>query len=219
MSDTDRIIVDLAADPVCPWCFVGLRSYQRVLKGLRDERAVVTRFRAYTLNPDTPLEGADRKRFYEKKFPDAAARKVMQENLVAAAAEAGFDFDPGRPTRLVNTVRAHCLLRWAHFEGRHEACAEALYCAFWEDDRDIGAIDTLAQIAASVGMDGDAVRRRLTDGDDQDAVMTEANAMRQSGVTGVPTFIVNEKTGFSGALPPASLARAIRQAAGLDAPS
>ena len=41
----------------------------------------------------------------------------------------------------------------------------------------------------------------------------EADAFRGAGVSGVPTFIVNERTGFAGALPPARLADALRQAA------
>ncbi len=45
----------------------------------------------------------------------------------------------------------------------------------------------------------------------------EAQAFRQGGVTGVPTFIVNERTGFQGALPKAQLLEAFKQLAAEEA--
>lgn len=212
-DDRPRLLVDIVSDPVCPWCYVGLKSFQLARDRLRDDFIVLPRIRAYQLNPDTPADGVDRRAYYAKKFPDEAQRAEMVHQLKAAAAGAGFAFDPLKPVHLPNTLKAHQLIRLAHFDGAQERLASALYAAYWDDGADIGNPDALATIADEAGLDVENARRDLADEKSAAEVKSEAEAFRQAGVTGVPTYIVNERTGFSGALPPARLADALRQAA------
>ncbi|MEL7488028.1 MAG: DsbA family oxidoreductase [Pseudomonadota bacterium] len=212
-----RLLVDIVSDPVCPWCFVGLNAFFIAKETLSETHDVVARLRPYQLNPDTPLEGADRRAYYAKKFPDPAFRDDMRAQLMAAAEDAGAPFDPMGPTHLPNTLAAHRVLRWAHFDGLHEALARRLYEAFWLENADIGDAETLAGLAADVGMDGAQIGADLATEKDAKAVAAEAQAFRNAGVSGVPTFIVNEKTGFSGALPPEKLSAALKDAAAHDA--
>ena len=106
-------------------------------------------------------------------------------------------------------------MRWAHYEGLHENLAAKLYAAFWDDGADIGDVETLVRLAGEVGLNADEVKEKLDHGADAETVAEEAQGFRAAGITGVPTFIVNERTGFSGALPPQQLEDAIRKAAGL----
>lgn len=213
MTEKPRLLVDIVADPVCPWCYVGLRSFLKAKETLSSAFDVLPRFRAYELNPDTPEAGADRVAYYDRKFPDKEQRAALVEALVASAKEAGFAFDPLRPTWLPNTLKAQQVIRWAHLEGLQEAAALALYEAYWDESADLGDAAVLAAAAGNAGMNADAVREKLDSGVDRKAVRQEAAAFRQAGVSGVPTFIVNERTGFSGALPPDRLAAALKQAA------
>ena len=57
------------------------------------------------------------------------------------------------------------------------------------------------------------MRQRLGTDEDADDVAEEAAAFREGGVTGVPTFIVNEEQGFAGALPKDQLLAAIKELA------
>ena len=213
MNARPRLLVDIVADPVCPWCYVGLNAFAKAKAELAAAYDVLPRFRAYQLNPDLPEEGVDRAAHYARKFPDPDFLAAMRERLKQAAREAGFEFDPAKPQWLPNTLKAHLVLHWAHFEGAQERAAFAIYRAFWEDGADIGDIDTLAALAGEAGMDGADVRKRLEKGESLEAVFREARAMQAAGVTGVPTFIVNERLGFSGALAPGPLAEALAQAA------
>lgn len=209
-----RLLVDIVSDPVCPWCYVGLKSFGLARVRLASEFIVLPRIRAYQLNPDTPAEGVDRRAYYAKKFPDEKQRAEMVHQLKAAAAGAGFTFDPLKPAHLPNTLKAHQLIRLAHFDGAQERLASALYAAYWDNAADIGDDETLVSIAMEAGLDADNALADLSSEKSAAEVKSEAEAFRQAGVTGVPTFIVNERTGFSGALPPARLADALRQAAG-----
>lgn len=208
-----RLLVDIVSDPVCPWCYVGLKSFQHARDQLADAFQILPRIRAYQLNPDTPVEGVDRAAHYAKKFPDETQRAQMIHALKAAAAGAGFKFDPAVPTRLPNTLRAHQLIRFAHYSGAQERVADMIFDAYWNSGADIGDVDTLAALAEKAGLDGDNARELLSSEKNAADIKTEADHFRQAGVSGVPTFIVNERTGFSGALPPSRLADALKEAA------
>jgi predicted DsbA family dithiol-disulfide isomerase len=210
-----ELLVDIVADPVCPWCYVGLQSFLKAQENLSADFDVTARLRPYQLNPDTPVEGVDRHAYYREKFPDQEQLGAMREMLKSAARAIGFDFDPAAPALLPNTLKAHQLMRWALPEGKQLTVATAIYRAFWNDLADIGDDEVLGAIAADAGMDGDRVRAGLAAGEDANAVRAEALAYMRAGVTGVPTFIVGERTGFSGGMPPAKLEAALRHAADL----
>ncbi|MHA7871925.1 MAG: DsbA family oxidoreductase [Hyphococcus sp.] len=212
-SERPRLLVDIVSDPVCPWCYVGLKSFQHARDRIAGAYQVLPRIRAYQLNPDTPMEGVDRVAYYAKKFPDEAQRAQMAHAIKAAAAGAGFAFNPLGPKHLPNTLKAHQLIRLAHFDGAQERLAETLYKAYWDDNADIGDLDTLVQIADAAGLDADNARADLMNEKSAAEIRNEAEGFRHAGVTGVPTYIVNERTGFSGALPPARMAEALQQAA------
>ena len=208
-----RLLIDIVSDPVCPWCYVGFKAFQLARDRITADFQVLPRLRAYLLNPDTPSGGVDRVAYYEKKFPDTNQREAMRMQLQAAALGAGFKFDPAIPKRLPNTVKAHQLIRLAHFDGAQERLVENLYDAYWENGADIGDDAALLAVAEETGLDVDNARRDLNDPKSKNTVLAEAEAFRQAGVTGVPTFIINERDGFSGALPPARMADAFRTAA------
>lgn len=212
-TDRPRLLVDIVSDPVCPWCYVGLKSFQHARDKLSDEFQVLPRIRAYQLNPDTPMAGVDRAAYYAKKFPDEQQRAQMLHALKAAAAGAGFMFDPSIPKILPNTLRAHQLIRLAHYDGAQERMAESIFSAYWNDGVDIGDIQALIEIADKAGLDAPNARQVLSDQGNATELKSEADNFRNAGVTGVPTYIVNERTGFSGALPPPRLAEALHQAA------
>ena len=203
--------VDFVTDVVCPWCYVGLHSLLRARERLPDA-GIALRARPYQLNPDTPMEGVDRAAYYARKFPDQKALAVMRQRIAEAAEAAGAPFDPARPTRLPNTLTAHLAILAARLAGRQEGFMVALYDAYWHHDADIGDADTLVRIGAECGMDERLLGAQLSSKDMLHAVAQEANAFRTAGVSGVPTFIINERTGFSGALPPDQLATALLQA-------
>ena len=213
--DRPRLLVDIVSDPVCPWCYVGFRSFLHARDRIKHEYQVLPRIRAYQLNPKTPARGVDRREYYERKFPDETQREQGVMALKAAAAGAGFQFDPKRPTRLPNTRKAHQVIRLAHFNGAQERVAEHIFKAYWNEGADIGDDAVLIAIAENAGLDQDNVKTDLANAKSANEVLAEASAFRQAGISGVPTFIVNERNGFSGALPPVRLAESLKKAAEL----
>ena len=60
-------------------------------------------------------------------------------------------------------------------------------------------------------MDVEEITAKLASDDDRQDILQEADDFRRGGVTGVPTFIVNEQAGFAGALPPDQLLDTIKK--------
>ena len=204
----------MVSDPVCPWCYVGLASLDWALMALSFERDVALRFRPYRLAPDTPPEGRDRAEALTAKFPDAGQRARARAAIIEAGRAAGVTFDPDTPERLPDTTDAHRVIRWAHEDGAQRAVKRGVMDAYWQRGEDIGDRAVLARVAGGAGMDREAVAARLDTQEDRTDVAEEAAGFRAGGVDGVPTFIVNERTGFAGALPKDELLAALRQLAG-----
>lgn len=204
------IAVDIVSDFICPWCYVGLKSF-RAATG--DGDRFRARLRPYDLDPTLPDDGADRARRMAEKFPDPSVLAAIRARLVEAAGAAGFSFDPARPQRVPRTLKAHLLVQAAAAQGRAVEVATALFAAYWDEGADLADRATLIAIAGEAGLDLSPVEAALGDGAALAAVRAEAEMFRRAGVSGVPTFIVAERVGFSGALPPSELLRALERAA------
>lgn len=209
------LIVDIVADVVCPWCYVGVKSFLASRNALNADFEIAARFRPYQLNPGLPEAGVDRRAFYQVKFPDAEALAAAREAIRANARASGFDFDPAAPQILPNTVKAHQIIRLAHLAGNQEKTTLAIYRAFWDELKDIGDDARLIEIARKSGVDEGLAAAALSSREDAAMIEAESDSFRKAGVTGVPTFIVNERTGFSGGMPPEQLTAALRRAAEL----
>ncbi|HSG55726.1 MAG TPA: DsbA family oxidoreductase, partial [Paracoccaceae bacterium] len=104
-------------------------------------------------------------------------------------------------TRTPNTLDAHRLIHWAGIEGAQHAVVTALMRAYFQQGRDIGDRDVLADIADSAGLDAAVIRKLLDSPADRDEISARDQAARDMGVNAVPTFIVAGKHAVPGAQP------------------
>jgi predicted DsbA family dithiol-disulfide isomerase len=74
-----------------------------------------------------------------------------------------------------------------------------MFKAYFDDLEDIGQVDTIVRIGESAGLDGAALREALESGAYRQQVDDGIQWAREVGVTGVPTFIINETWAVVGA--------------------
>ena len=192
--------LDILSDPICPWCYIGKARLDRALDA-RPAHPFVIAWHPFQLNPTMPAGGMDRRIYLETKFgsPEAAVRAYLP---VAEQAEAaGLHIDFAAMTRTPNTLDAHRLIHWAGIEGRQTEMVSALFQAYFTEGRDIGDVDTLADLADAAGMDAALVHRLLASDADRDEIIARDQAARAMGVTAVPTFIVAGQHAVPGAQP------------------
>jgi predicted DsbA family dithiol-disulfide isomerase len=208
-----RVHIDVVSDVVCPWCYIGKHRLERALT-LAPDTAAEVEYRPYFLNPWVPREGIDRKTYLETKFGSVARYDAIAERVAAAAAAEGLTYEPKKMTRQPNTIDCHRLILWARNGADPARVKQRLMELYFAEGADLSDREVLVRVANDCGMDGDLVRRLLAGEDDVARVTGEANAAKEAGIDGVPTFIFDSSLLLTGAQPPEYLATAIARAAG-----
>ncbi|MFP5401283.1 MAG: DsbA family oxidoreductase [Gammaproteobacteria bacterium] len=215
--------IDIVSDFVCPWCFLGKVRLDRALADLKASRPdidVRINWLPFFLNPDTPPAGEPYRAFLEAKFGGPIKAEAVLDTVREAAAGDGLQYAFERIQTRPNTLAAHRLMHRAQAQGqrpeRIQALAQALFAAHFQEGRDIGDLDTLADIAAAGGERRETVREWLDGRGSIDAVERMAEGVRRQGIQGVPFFILNRKLAVSGAQSAAVLGAAILQSLAAD---
>jgi predicted DsbA family dithiol-disulfide isomerase len=107
----------------------------------------------------------------------------------------------GRRTHTYNSRLAQELGKWADTQPGGEALHDALYKAYFVDARNIGDTEILVELARSVGLSAEEARAVLAERRFKDAVDADWAKSHQYGVTGVPTFVADDRYGVVGAQP------------------
>ncbi len=204
---TRALLIQVASDVVCPWCYIGKRRLEKALALLGDELDATISWLPFQLNPAMPPEGMARADYRRAKFGSLERGRVLDARVAQEGAGEGIVFAFERMQRTPNTFRAHQLIDLAQAQGRGADVIDALFRAYFEDARDIGDAAVLAAIAGSGGV------AQWPDAADAARVAQLEEGVRDLGISGVPTFIFERASGISGAHPPETLAAAIREAA------
>ena len=211
--------IDIVSDVICPWCFIGKRQLERALAILAQEGLMFSvHWAPFQLNPEMPEGGASRRDYRIAKFGSLEKSLALDARITEAAALAGLQFHLDRLTRTPNTVDAHRLAMLAgHLEpqtrtGLQNDVMEAVFQAYFIAGQDIGNAAVLADAAASVGLERDAILAFLASDDAREPVLAADAAARKTGVNGVPSFFLDGHGLFSGALPAEQMADAFRRA-------
>ncbi len=148
----------------------------------------------FFLDPTIPPEGRTREPTTTADTPKSA--------LELRGEASGILFRRGRRFT-PNTHRALELQEYAYGHGLEGAAIDALhrqlFKAHFDDHQDISNIDVLTDIAGQHSMDRDDVRDALTTARFAEEVDAGIEWSRAIGVTGIPTFIFNEKYAIVGA--------------------
>ncbi len=217
VSSHPALLVDVISDVVCPWCFIGKRRLEAALARLpaAQRAGAVVRWHPFELNPDLPPEGIDRHAYLEAKFGGPARAAGIYARVAAAGASEGIAFEFDRIVRQPNTRDAHRLIGWAQEQtGDASTLVERLFTAYFCEGRSLADRATLADIAASAGLDRGAALAHLQGEDGLAAIVAAERRAHEIGVTGVPFFIFDGKVGVSGAQSADVLLQAIAQAQG-----
>ncbi|MEO0467098.1 MAG: DsbA family oxidoreductase [Pseudomonadota bacterium] len=216
------VIIEMVSDPVCPWCWLGLRRLNAAVAAT-PEVDVKLLFRPFELDPSVPAGGVDYKDYMRTKLggtgadtedPKTSRFRAMRQALEQYGEDEGVPFAFNGITVRPNTLDAHRLVRWAQGQGKGAEAKEALFSAYFRDHRDIGQADILVAVADEIGIDGAIVKDLLARGADVDEVRKEEAVFRQMGISGVPTYVADRSFALQGAETLENLQALIKRTAG-----
>lgn len=205
--------IEVVSDVICPWCYIGKRRLEKALADVGAEAQPAVIWLPFQLNPGMPTEGMPRADYRRAKFGSAERARQLDARVAAEGRGEGIEFALERIERTPNTFAAHQLIDLAQERGAGDAVVDALFRAYFEEARDTGERGVLLGIAESAGLPRAAVEARWADAAQANRVAQVEQSMKQLGISGVPTFLLDRKFGVSGAQTPEALAAAIREAA------
>ena len=205
--------IEIWSDVICPWCYIGKRRFEHALAQFDQRDAVSVIWRSFELDPDAPRQHAGTlEQLLARKYgvsPQQAAE--MNARVSGVASEVGLEYrlSVARPG---NTFDAHRLLHFAASRQFGDRATERIMHAYFSEALTVGDRAALARLAPEFGIaESDALAMLESDAY-ADAVRADEARAAAFGVSGVPFFVFDEKSGISGAQPVEVFAEALQQA-------
>jgi predicted DsbA family dithiol-disulfide isomerase len=206
MSQQTTDTVTVYADYVCPFCYLGYASLDQYREQRGEELVVAWEpfdLRGHQRRPDGSIDetvdtGKDEEYFEEAR---TNVERLAERYDVEMAEPLMKDIDSYDAQRVALRVKDEYP---DSFETFHRGVFETL----WQEGRDIGERDVLAEIAGDASLPEGLVEEALADEDTAQRLEDSFEAARNRRITGVPTFVYGEHAA-RGAVPPEQLQRLV----------
>jgi predicted DsbA family dithiol-disulfide isomerase len=201
--------VEIYADILCPWCYIGKRRLSAALAKIADRDRIQIVWRSYELAPE------------EGKVPSLTAAEAMvgwwgeqasaRIARIRALGEAeGLELNLHR-AQPVNTFDAHRLCHLAADHGVADNMTERLLHAYHTEGLNIAEPQILERLGNAAGLDPSDVRTLLGGNDYAQQVRADERRAAEYGVTGVPSLVIDGQSPVSGVQTPEELHQLLNQ--------
>ena len=192
------LTIAITSDFICPWCLVAETRLNQAIEQLNSPVEIQRIWYPFELNPEMPEAGMDRQTYRSQKFGSWEYSQALDAKTVQATQADGIAFRYDLMTITPNTLKAHRLTWFAGQQDKATAMAERILKAYFTEGKNIAEVETLANLAAEVGIDAEAAKAFLL----SDAGMKEVQELKRQaltqGVRGVPHIRIGQEV-LSGA--------------------
>jgi predicted DsbA family dithiol-disulfide isomerase len=165
-----------------------------VVEKLKQEYDVDVEWRPFYLYFDTPPEGRELPEHVKQ-----ARASGSEERLKQIAGQHGMRFQSTR--RIYNTRLAHEATEYAREHGKGIEFHRALFRRVYAEGEDPSQWGALRATAGEVGLNVDELQAQVESGKYTEIVEDQVKSAYQLGVTGVPTYVINNRYAIVGAQP------------------
>ncbi|RDI84610.1 hypothetical protein Vi05172_g5341 [Venturia inaequalis] len=195
--------IEIVSDTVCPWCYVGHRKLLNAIQTFQSSHPTrsdtfTTTWKPFYLDPTSPKISIDKSVRYAQKFGPGRTEAIFAR-MKDVGKSVGIDFKFGGKTG--NTRDSHRLIQLGKIEGEgiQTKVVEALFAAYFENEKDITQRDVLVEAAVEAGLDRGKAEEWLEGDDGGKEVDAEVGEAQRRGISGVPHFTVNGRFEVEGA--------------------
>ncbi|WP_176585089.1 DsbA family oxidoreductase [Priestia megaterium] len=173
--------IEFYFDFVCPLCFLATKPLREVMK----EQKAEIEWKPFELCPEPAQQMEQIEDFLERPWNQSIAPLAQQLHL-----EINMPECPPVP----RTHLAHEGFHFAKKHGQESAYVDAVFKAYWEDEKDINQIEVLAEIADSLHLDKEIFTCILKDRTfEQVHKDSLVHAYEDAHVTKVPTLKIGSR--------------------------
>lgn len=133
------------------------------------------------------------------RLPDATSdrfKQMWESSIYPLADKIGVKMK--MPTVKPYSRLTHEAAKWAESNGDFDKYKNEIFRAYFERDENIGEIETLLSIAKSLKLDKESLQKSLETNEFLESVLIDEKDAASMGINGVPAFIADRKSGFSG---------------------
>ncbi len=153
------VTVELFADVISPWHYIGKRRLESALRALGGRVEVQVRWLPFELNPWMPAAGQDRRAYRTARVGSWERAVALDAQVAEAGRNEGLVLAFDRIERTPNTLDAHRLIALAGRLGVQDAVVEALFRAYFTEGRDLCQRSTLLDVVNGVEVLDQRARR------------------------------------------------------------
>ncbi|MGQ0508428.1 MAG: DsbA family oxidoreductase [Myxococcaceae bacterium] len=200
MGSRRMVVLEVFADVVCPWCFIGQRRLKKAM-ALHPELEVKVRLRAYTLHPEVPQGGEDAKVFFGRKYGGPKGAVQALERVTAQAAVEGLAVDFSKLKRVPHSAVAQRVLHMASQTVDPLSAYEALAAGLFARGANLADARTCIRLLsdANLSFEGLDFESRLRAGEGLEELAADQRAAVSLGVDAVPFIMADDRFGLRGA--------------------
>jgi predicted DsbA family dithiol-disulfide isomerase len=165
-----------------------------VVEKLKHDYDIDVDWRPFYLYWDTPPEGRDLPEHVKQ-----ARAAGSEQRLSQLAASFGMPFVSTK--RIYNTRLAHEATEYARDHGKLPGFHRIVFRMVYGEGQDISQWDVLRSAAQEAGLDPDEMQREVASGKYTANVEEQVQQAYRMGVSGVPTYVINNRYAVVGAQP------------------
>lgn len=170
--------IDVFVDYVCPFCFL----VEPAIEELKRDRDVEVTIRPFELRPD-PVPTL--------RPEDDYLPRIWKQSVYPMSGRVGVPMTLPSVSPQPRTEDAFMVLQLAQERGLAEAYTEAMFSAFFQQDRNIGLSEVIIDVAISVGLDRAEVEGALASEERRNRQRADQDyAVNTVGIDSVPGIVV-----------------------------
>ncbi|RLV51199.1 DsbA family oxidoreductase [Nocardioides mangrovicus] len=208
MADA-ALVVDVWADVICPWCYLGEHRLQQAIESAGEP--VEVRVHAFQLDPSSPTEVGTAVEYLGSHHGLPHEQAVAMEGQMAERAAAdGLPYAADHA--VANTAGMHRVVQLGQEHGVGWDYLRAIQAELFAGNLEVFRADELVRIGVGLGL-AEAEIREVLDGDRYaEVIEADQRTAARLGITGVPFVVLDERLGVPGAVSVEQYAEVIRQA-------
>ena len=180
--------IRMFSDCICPFCYLG----KAIIDKLESRFDIELEHVGIEIHPETPICGVDLRKYISET-------DEMYENLRCRGKDYGLNFCDVKI--LPNSRKCLIVGEYSRKIGRNWEFTDSVFKAYFEECLDIGKEEVIIGLSEKVGLTKDDIESALEDPLLQKIYENNCLEARKHNVTGVPTFIINDKHAIVGAQP------------------
>jgi predicted DsbA family dithiol-disulfide isomerase len=204
--------IEIWSDVICPWCYIGKRRFEQALAQIGHREQINVIWRSFELDPNVPKQysGTPNELLSRKYNVSLQQADEMIARVTAHAREVGLEYHLSNARR-GNTFDAHRLIHFAAEKQVGDKAIESIMHAYFSESLPVGDRAALAKLAPKFGISESEALVVLEGDKYSDAVRADESRAADLGISGVPFFVFDQRSGISGAQPVEVFVEALQQ--------